>query len=265
MRDNKFQKIAFWLLSLLFLLSDGYIFAQNLLEIEYLGYVMLWDGLETKNNWSIASEDKQDRLDLSGEYKTEGETSLKVRVKSEIDRDLAEGIVVKREKAFLNIESAKSVILDIFNSGEPFNLVLVLHADGFHKSFSKRIEKGLNENIIFELKARNFSPPLRPDAIAQNLWFIIYPEEDTLDPVYFDNIRIHLYGGTELTPGIPSGAGEMVAEGYTPPEAPPVEHLYALPGWTTGEEPPPFIIYEPKTLFLLGIGLVGLVFCRKYK
>lgn len=242
-----------------FLFVSNYIFAQDELESNY---IILWDGLESKNNWDINA---QDRLDLSSEYKTEGQTSLEIKVKSAIDRDLTEGIALKREKAFLNIESAKSVIVDVYNKAAPFNLVLVLNIEGFHKSFPKRIERGLNENVIFELKARNFNPPFRPDSIAQNLLFVIYPEKDILAPIYFDNIRIHLYGGTEFLPSVSPTISGLVAEGYTPPETPPVEHLYALPGWSAAETPPPPVIYELKTLFLFGIGLVGLVFCHKYK
>lgn len=252
------RRICF--LPFLFVFISNYTFAQDELETNY---IVLWDGLESRNNWNIVSAGEQDRLNLSSEYKTEGQTSLKV--KSEIDRGSEEGIALKKEKAFLNIERARSVILDIYNTGAPFDLALVLNIDGFHKSYTKKIARGLNENIIFELKPRNFNPPFRQDAIAQNILLMIYPGRDRLDPFYLDNIRIHLYGGTEFLPTVSPGIGDLVAEGYTPPEAGP-GHLLLLPGWSpinVGESTPP--IPEPKTLFLVGAGLTSILFLQKRK
>lgn len=254
--SNSHRIITLWLFTLLFLFISNYIFAE---EQRGLGYIFLWDDLESKSNWTIDAGN----MNLSTYHTTEGQSSLKVTVGQETARDLSKGIVLKKEKAILNIENAKGLILDIYNEGEPFKMVLAFYTNGLHESFPKRIESGLNKNVVFDLGAENFSPPFGLENIAQSLSFIIYPEKDTLNPVYIDNIRIHQYGGIEFTPGFSPTVTGMVAEGYTPPETPPVEHLYRLPGWTTGEETPPPIIYEPKTLFLLGTGLVGLVFYQR--
>ncbi|KPK39783.1 MAG: hypothetical protein AMJ78_07915, partial [Omnitrophica WOR_2 bacterium SM23_29] len=206
-----------------------------------------------------------DRLYLTTEYKTEGQSSLAIDIGLETDRILSKGIVLKKEKAVLNIEGAKGVLLDIYNDGEPFELVLAFYTDGLHESFPRKVESGINKNIFFELSIENFNPPFGPEKIAQSLSFIIYPQKDTLNSVYFDNIRIYQYGGIELAPGFSPSVKGMVAEGYSPPEiAPSAEHTYLLPGWSTGVESPP-VIYEPKTLFLLSTGLVGIVYCHKRK
>lgn len=257
MVGNSHRIITLWLFSLLFLFNSNYIFAE---DQRGLGYVFLWDGLESKSSWTIDAGN----MNLSTYHTTEGQSSLKVTVGQETARDLSKGIVLKKEKAILNIENTRGLILDIYNEGEPFELVLAFYTDGLHESFPKSIRSGLNENIVFDLSAENFNPPFVLENIAQSLSFIIYPEKDTLNPVYIDNIRIHQYGGIELTPGFSPAVTGMVAEGYTPPETPPgVEYLYRLPGWTTGEETPPPAIYEPKTLFLLGTGLVGLVLYQR--
>lgn len=241
-------------------LTCNYIFAE---DQRGMTNVILWDGLESKVKWSIVSGSDKDRLYLSGRHKTEGQSSLEVNIGMDTSRDLSKGIILKREEVVLDINKAKGIILDIYNTDRPFTLVLALNTDGLHESFPKRIESGLNENIIFDLRPTNFNPPLGAEEIAQRLFLIIYPEEEILNPIYFDNIRVHQYGGTEFTPTFSPSYKGMVAEGYSPPETPGVEHLYSLPGWTTGEEPSPPVIYELKTLFLFGIGLVGIVIYHK--
>lgn len=262
MKYSKPQIVTLWLLSFLFLFSGDYIFAQEEQERRYT-YVVLWDGLEFKNNWAIATGNEKDQLYLSTKHRTQGLNSLKVSIDPKTKRDLSKGIILRREEADLNIDSAKSIILDVYNTGKPFRLVLVLYTDGLHESFPKIIESGLNKDIVFELSAINFNPPFGPENIAQRLLLIVYPETEMLDSIYFDNIRIQKYGGTELTPGLSPTASGLIAEGYTLPE--PASRVLSRYSPILREQPPPTVIHESKTLVLLGTGLIGILFCHKKK
>ncbi|KPK39243.1 MAG: hypothetical protein AMJ78_08790 [Omnitrophica WOR_2 bacterium SM23_29] len=199
----------------LFLGVSNCVFAQEQTE------TVLWDGMETEDYWSIATWGDRGELSLSAEQKTEGQNSLKVTFGPEGKQTPSKGIVLEKEQTAVDIDSTEKVILDIYNDGLPFDLALVLYTDEFCESSPKRIEIGLNKDVVFDLSAADFKSPtsnweynytLRPGTVAWRVMFIIYPDEGVSGSVYFDNIRV------EKLPRIKSPQNVIPVEDYTPPE-----------------------------------------------
>ncbi|MDO8525822.1 MAG: hypothetical protein Q7S07_04980, partial [Candidatus Omnitrophota bacterium] len=193
-----------------------------------------------------------------------GNSSLAVNFNGEVP---AHGVILKKSDTYLDVSFANKIILDIYNSGPPCQLALAFYTDGLHESVPKRLNSGLNKNVTFEVSPKDFKTSFNYSGIAKNVMLIIYPGDHSVGQVYFDNIRIKKYGGLKYEqPGI-SPMLEPVAEEATPPEVPlpysgPLSILNgSLPG---NPSPPPPVVREHKTIFIFGIGLVGLIFsCTK--
>lgn len=211
------MKKLFWAIFMISLLGAGnHVFAQEQTE------TFLWDGMETKNYWSIAKWSDKGELSLSVEHRTEGANAFKVAFGPEGKQDPSKGIVLEKEQTAIDIASTKKIILDVYNDGPPFELALVLYTDEFCESSTETIKKGLNKDIVFDLSAKDFKSPtskwsynysLRPGTIAWRVMFIIYPDDiDDSGSVYFDNIRV------EKIPRIKSAQNVIPVADYTPPE-----------------------------------------------
>lgn len=207
--------LAVFLTSLL-VSGNNYVFAQEQAE------VVLWDGLESKSQWSIAGWGDKGELSLTTEHKTEGEKAFEVKFSPEGKQTPSKGIVLEKEQTAIDIDSTEKVILDIYNDGLPFELALVLYTDEFCESSTETIKKGMNKDVSFNLRAKDFKSPtsnwrynysLRSGTIAWRVMFIIYPDDvgDTGN-VYFDNIRL------KKTPRIKSVQNIISVADYKPPK-----------------------------------------------
>jgi hypothetical protein len=223
------------------------------------GDVLLWDGLENDSNWSMNTGGK---MGLTPDHKTEGNSSLAVNVSGQIP---ANGVIIKKVNANLNVSLASQVIVDIYNSGSPSQVTLGFDTGNFHESVPKPLNSGLNKNVTFEISSKDFKAPFDYSSTAKNVMFIIYPGDDSVGPVYLDNIRIKKYGGLKsIPPGIsPAVTVPLIAEGYSPVDVTPEDTTPSglLSGAVANN--PTNTVSEHKTFLLLGIGLVGLLFYRK--
>ncbi|MFH0771430.1 MAG: PEP-CTERM sorting domain-containing protein [Candidatus Omnitrophota bacterium] len=248
------KRKLFAVLLLLFLALKGDVFA---LEQAEEGDV-LWDGLEQQNSWGV---NKECELSLSSEYATEGRTSLKVNLSGTTSPEI---VTVKRINTRLDLNSADKVVFDIFNSGAPFQITLVLYTDQRYESFPKQIDSGLNENITFELNSADFKFILTPEKIAQAIEFVIYPGKGEMQPFYLDNIRVKQLSGLEslflpgISPALKAAFDNDVMANEEANSYIPAYGVAAFPSRSTTS-----VLPEPKTLLLLSIGLFGLYFMRR--
>lgn len=222
------------------------------------GDTLLWDGLENSNNWSVNSGGN---MNITPDYKTEGNSSLAVNVTGQSP---SSGVILKKDGANLDVSFANKVIIDIYNGGPPCRMSLAFDTGNVHESVTKVLNSGLNKNVTFEISPKDFKASFDYDSVAKNVMFIIYPDDGSVGPVYFDNIRIKKYGGLKYeAPGI-SPMVEAAVETNIPVETPvdtggPYSILAGQsPGGTDNA-----IVAEHKTVFIFGLGLAGLFFYRK--
>ncbi len=218
---------------------------------------LLWDSLDSGRQWSINTTGN---LGISSEHKTEGQGSLSVVVKGSVP---ARGLVLKKSNTDLDVTFARNIILDVYNSGSPCNLAVAFNTDGLRESIPKRIESGLNRNVTFEISTKDFKVPFGDANIASEVMFVVYPSDGTLQPLFFDNIRIKKYGGLQSSPINITPA--LLEE--SPPETPSElsadtsAGLYSiLSGASSDDEP---TVPEHKSLLIFGAGLAGFAFLRK--
>lgn len=239
----------------LYLFLSGHIFAQ---EQGRSADLVLWDGLEQQNNWSVNEECG---LSLTTEYATEGRTSLKVNLNGATSPQI---VAVKKINSYIDLNSTNKVVFDIFNSGEPFQIVLALYTDQRYESIPKRINSGLNENISFELNSSDFKFILTPGEIVQAVEFVVYPGKDGVQPFYLDNIRVKQLSSLEslLLTGISPALRASFNDGFTPfGEADSYAPVYGIAGFPHASSANVFP--EPKTLFLFGAGLFVFYLAKK--
>lgn len=238
----------------LFLALSPLVFAQGPFEG---GDTLLWDGLETKGQWSINTKGE---IGVSSDYKTEGQKSLMINVQADAP---SHGIILKKSNTDLNVTFAKKVILDIYNSGPPCDLSLAFYTDGVRESLPKRIESGMNNNVVFEI-AKDFRVPFGQDNVAQSVMFIVYPAGESAGPIYFDNIRVNTYRGLQYEPpGISPAFFAGPAEELPAPEEVVDTGPYSILNGSIPNNNPPPPIPEHKTFILFGAGLVSLAFYGK--
>ena len=221
------------------------------------GDVILWDGLENNSDWSVNAAGK---LTTTADHKTEGNGSMAVNVNGQIP---ANGVIISKANANLNVSFANQVILDIYNSGSPCQVALAFDTGNLHESVPKTLGSGWNKNVTFEISSKDFKAPFDYSGTAKSVMFIVYPGKDTVDPVYLDNIRIKKYGGLKsVPPGISPVALVLPVE-PTPPDvaAPAYTGAYSILGGSVPGNNNP--VPEHKTILLFGMGLVGLFFYRK--
>ncbi len=183
---------------------------------------VIWDSLDAKGQWAITKWGDEGKLSLSAEQKTEGENAFRIDFGPEGKQAPSKGIVLEKEQTALDIDSTKKIILDVYNDGPPFELATVIYTDEFCESSTETIEAGLNKDVTFDLRAKDFKSPtsgwrynysLRPGTIAWRVMFIIYPDDvNDKGSVYFDNIRV------ERTPRITSVQKIIPLEEYMPPK-----------------------------------------------
>lgn len=232
---------------LLFVLSQS-AYAQD-------GDVILWDGLESNNNWSMNTGGK---MAVTADHKTEGNSSLAVNVNGEIP---ASGVIIRKTNANLNVSFANQVILDIYNSGDPCKIALAFETGNYHESVPKTLKSGLNKNVTFEISSRDFKAPFDYVTTANNVMFVVYPGDGSVDPVYLDNIRVKKYGGlTSVPPGISPAIQVAEAEETAVEAAPEYTGAYSI---LNGSVPNENTVPEHKTAVIFGLGLAGLLFYRK--
>jgi hypothetical protein len=258
---------------LLFFIFSQCAFAQEPLDN---GDVLLWDGLESDSSWSINADG---RIALTPDHRTEGNSSLAVNVKGEIP---AHGVILKKADANLDVSFANKIILDIYNSGSPCQIALAFDTGNFHESVPKRLNSGLNKNITFEVSPKDFKTSFDYSSIAKNVMFIIYPGDNSVGSVYFDNMRIKKYEGLKFKPPGISPMVPSVVEGVTPPESTsepggpysilngssPQNSSSSLsssssPSSSSSSLSSSSTVPEHKTFLLFGLGLAGFFFYRK--
>lgn len=247
------RKIRIYLFLLMSLGITGEVFAQTLDDQTDL---VLWDGMENKSTWKVADKG---RISINTEYVTEGRSSLRINGG---DSAPPSGVRVTKENTYLDLSFAKKIVFDVYNSGAPCQVAVALYAGQRYESIPKELTSGLNKNVTFELNAKDFKFILTAENIAQIVEFIIYPQDDKVEPLYIDNIRVKKLGGLQsFPPGISPAVGALIAEGFTPVEAAPID----TGGYTVAAFPreETFVINEPKSLLLLGTGLIGFCFFRK--
>lgn len=243
-----------YVISLLLFVFSRCAFAQESSN----GDTLLWDGLENSNNWSVNSGGD---ITMTPDYKTEGNNSLAVNVSGQPPAD---GIILRKESANLDVSFANKIVLDIYNSGLPCQVSLAFDTGNVHESVTKVLNSGLNKNVTFEISPKDFKASFDYEGVAKNVMFIIYPNDGSVGPVYFDNIRIKKYGGLKyeapnISPRIQAAVQTSI------PEESPVDYGT---GYTIldGQEPEGsdiVIVAEHKTVFIFGLGLAGLLFYRK--
>lgn len=237
--------LAFLFLSLT---MCGYLFGQELNDDTSL---VVWDGMERKSTWH---SDGKGKVSLATEHVTEGRSSLSISGNGPV--------TLTKENTYLDLSFAKKVVFDIYNSGAPCQIAVALYAGQRYESIPKELQNGLNKNVTFELNAKDFKFLLTSENTAQAVEFIIYPQDDIVEPLYIDNVRVKKLGSlASLPPGISPAVGSIIAEGFTPVETTPEYTGAYSVGAFPHDNPPP--INEPKTLFLLGTGVVGLLICKK--
>lgn len=241
--------LAFLFLSLA---TGGHLFAEALGDQTDL---VVWDGMEQKGTWHV---DGKNKISSSTEYVTEGRSSLEI---SGGDSIPSSGVTITKENTYLDLSFAKKIVFDVYNSGAPCKMAVAVYAGQRYESIPKEIQSGLNKNVTFEFNAKDFTFILTAESVAQTVEFVVYPEDDTLSSLYVDNVRVKKLGSLE-SPGIPpTSMGALITEGYTPPETPlPDNTPYTVVAFPHDNPTP---INEPKTLFLLGTGVVGLLICKK--
>ncbi|MFA5339021.1 MAG: DUF5060 domain-containing protein [Candidatus Omnitrophota bacterium] len=183
---------------------------------------VVWDGLESKNLWSIAPWGDAAKLTVTPEDKTEGEKCFKVEFGPEGKQNPPKGVVLEREQSAIDLDSTKKLVVDIYNDGPPFELALVLYTDEFIESATETIKKGLNKDITFKVHEKNFKSPTsnwqynyapRAGTIAWRIMFVIYSEDvEAKANVYFDNIRV------ERTPRLASEQKVIPVAEYKAPK-----------------------------------------------
>ena len=221
------------------------------------GDTLLWDGLEDNGGWSINTNGK---TSVTPDHKTEGNSSLAVSVEGQIP---AQGVVLTKKNADLHISFANKVILDVYNSGSPCKLALAFNSGSFHESVPKDLSSGLNKNVTFEISPADFKSSFGYESVAKEVMLIIYPGDNSVGPVYFDNIRIKKYGGLKYVPPGISSMYVPVAQESAPIEAAvdnggPYSIVSGLSAGDTNNT-----VSEHKTVFIFGLGLAGLYFYRK--
>ena len=217
-------------------------------------------GIEINNSWSLNTPGN---LTLTADHKTEGNTSLAINVNGQIP---ANGVIIRKANANLNVSLANKVILDIYNSGSPCRIALAFDTGNYHESVPKTLDSGLNKNVTFEINSKDFKAPFDYSSTANNVMFIVYPGKDSVGPVYLDNIRIQKYGGLKSEPPGISPAVQAIAEADTTPEATIPESTgaaYSILAGAVANNTPVNPVSEHKTFLLFGIGLVGFFFYRK--
>lgn len=231
----------------------GYLFAQ---ESDDQTDLVVWDGMESKGNWNTSNKSK---ISVSAEYVTEGRSNLKINGGDSVSPS---GVRVTKENTYLDLSFAKKIVFDVYNSGGPCQIATVLYAGQRYESIPKELASGLNKNVTFELNAKDFKFIMTAENIAQIVEFIIYPQDDKVGPLYIDNIRVKKLGGLQsLPPGISPAVGAVIAEGFTPVETPqPYTGGYTVAAFPHENT---YVIDEPKTLLLLGTGLIGFCLFRK--
>ncbi|MDD5437492.1 MAG: hypothetical protein PHX20_08130 [Candidatus Omnitrophica bacterium] len=219
--------------------------------------MLLWDGLESNSNWSVNAAGK---MALTPAYKTEGNSSLSVNVEGEIPS--AHGVIIKKSNANLDVAFANKVILDIYNSGEPCQISLAFETGNYHESVPKTLNSGMNRNVTFEISSKDFKAPFDYASTAKNVMFIVHPNDGSIDPIYFDNIRVKKYGGLKsVPPGISPAVLAAIGEEIPPEVTPEYTGPYSiLSGSVPGEHNE---VPEHKTAVIFGLGLAGLLFYRK--
>jgi len=234
----------------LFLEIGGDVFAQVSNDQTDL---VLWDGMENKSTWKAADNGK---ISINTEYVTEGRSSLRINGGDSIPLS---GARITKENTYLDLSFAKKIVFDVYNSGPPCQIAVAFYAGQRYESMPKELASGMNRNVTFELNAKDFKFILTSENIAQSVEFIIYPQDDRIKPLYIDNIRVKKLGSLQsLPPGISPAVGAIIAEGFTPVEtSPPYTGGYGVAAFP--RNPPPAPIDEPRTLFLLGAGVAGLI------
>ena len=224
------------------------VFAQD-------GDMLLWDGLENSNNWSLNAPGN---LAVSSDHKTEGNSSLAVNVNGQAP---ATGVVIRKANTSLDVSLANKVVLDIYNSGAPCQLALGFETDSYHESVPQTLNSGMNSNVTFEISSKDFKAPFDYSSTAKNVMFVVYPSGNSVDPIYLDNIRVKKYGGLVSTPpGISPAAQILAEEPVTPEVTPEYTGSYGVAGFAPRED---LTVPEHKTAVIFGLGLVGLLFYRK--
>jgi hypothetical protein len=214
--------------------------------------LVVWDGMEHKSTWHA---DGKGKLALATEYVTEGRSSLQLSGKGPV--------TLTKENTYLDLSFAKKFVFDIYNSGAPCQIAVAIYAGQRYESIPKTLQNGLNKNVTFELNAKDFKFILTSENVAQAVEFVVYPQDDTVDPLYIDNVRVKKLGSlASLPPGISPAAGALIAEGFTPVETTPV-YTGAYSVGAFPHNPPPNVIPEPVTLFLLGTGAAGIILFKK--
>lgn len=240
-------------LLLLCLGIGGVLFAQ---EPDDLSGLTLWDGMESKGNWNVSNKNK---ISSSAEYVTQGRTSL--RINSDVSVP-ASGVKVTKQNTYLDLSFAQRIVFDVYNSGSPCQVAVALYAGQRYESIPRELASGMNNNVTFELNAKDFKFIMTSENIAQAVELIIYSQDDKIKPIYIDNIRVKKLGGLQsLPPGISPAAGALVAEGLTPVETTPVyTGPYSVGAFPRAETVP---IGEPLTLFLVGTGIAGFFLSKR--
>jgi hypothetical protein len=218
---------------------------------------LLWDGLESKQHWSINTEGE---VEVSSGFSTEGKKSLSINVSSDIP---ANGVVIKKSNTDLDVTFAKRIILDIYNSGPPCDMAIAFYTDGIRESIPKRIDSGLNKNVTFDITSKDFKMPFGAANIATDVMFVVYPKDSKVGPIYLDNIRIKKYGGLQSQPpGIsPAFMAEPEVEPFTPAPAYEDTGAYSMIGGSLPGDNN--IVPEHNTIAIFGAGLLGLAAFRR--
>ncbi len=238
---------AFTTFLFLSLVTAGHLFAEALDDQTDL---VVWDGMEQKSTWHA---DGKGKISLATEYVTEGRSSLSISGNGPV--------TVTKENTYLDLSFAKKIVFDVYNSGPPCQIAVALYAGQRYESIPKELASGLNKNVTFELNAKDFKFILTSENVAQAVEFIIYPQDDVVGPLYIDNVRVKKLGSlASLPPGISPAVGSIIAEDFTPPETLPDNIPYSVAAFPREDT---YVINEPKTLLLLGTGLVGLCLFRK--
>lgn len=223
--------------------------------------LVLWDGFESYNQWKVSSPSGKSEVYTAGEHSTEGRRSLKVVLSPEDKGGDSGDVLLKRGNVNMTVDWIKKVVVDVYNNGAPFDMALGIHTDSWAESIPKRVNKGLNKNITFELNVKDFKFPIDNKDVIKDLVFIVYPNQEA-DLLYFDNVRIKQRAGLESVGFTPS-LGSLTAQGYSAPEAEAATGPYSITsGRVPSEEAAP--ISEHKTIALITVGLVGLFLLQKY-